>query len=100
MSVTQMLRVLELFRRVASRFFTSSDRGEPMRRILLLGLLFATPCAFGQSNYAVVRGTIVDPQRSPVAGAAVQLTSSATHAVRRAVSNDQGIFEMNALWPG
>src|SRR5713101_2166425 len=100
MSVTQPLRLLELFRRVASRYFTSSDRGEPMRRILLLGLLFAAPCAFGQSNYAVLRGTIVDPQRSPVAGAAVQLTSSATHAVRRAVSNDQGIFEMNALWPG
>jgi hypothetical protein len=71
-----------------------------MRRILLLGLLFAAPCAFGQSNYAVLRGTIGDPQRSPVAGAAVQLTSSATHAVRRAASNDQGIFEITALWPG
>src|SRR6266849_3628093 len=100
MSVTQPLRLLELFRRVASRFFTSSDRGEPMRRILLLGLLFAAPCSFGQSNYAVVRGTVLDPQHNPVPGAGVQITSAATHAVRRAVSNDQGIFEITALWPG
>src|SRR5216684_6783733 len=100
MSVTQMLRLLELFRRVASRFFTSSDRGEPMRRILLLGLLFAAPCSFGQSNYAVVRGTVLDPQRNPIAGTVVQLTSTATHAVRRAASNEEGIFEITALWPG
>jgi len=71
-----------------------------MRRILLLGLLFAAPCAFGQSNYAVLRGTIFDPQHNPVAGADVQLTASATHAVRRTASNDQGIFEITALWPG
>src|SRR6266436_8185455 len=95
-----MLRLLELFRRVTSRFFTSSDRGEPMRRILLLGLLFAAPCAFGQSNYAVVRGIVYDTQRNAVAGSEVQLTSAATHAVRRAVSNEQGIFEITALWPG
>src|SRR5216684_7649337 len=100
MSVTQMLRLLELFRRVRSRFFTSSDRGEPMRRILLLGLLFAAPCAFGQSNYAVLRGAVVDPQHNPVAGADVQLTASATNAARRTASNDQGIFEITALWPG
>ena len=71
-----------------------------MRRFLLLVLLFAAPCAFAQSNFAVVRGVVYDPQHNPVAGSAVQLTSAATHAVRRAVSNDQGIFEVNALWPG
>src|SRR5712692_5389278 len=71
-----------------------------MRRILLLGVLFAAPCAFGQSNYAVLRGAVVDPQHNPVAGADVQLTASATHAVRRTASNDQGIFEITALWPG
>src|SRR5216684_5602975 len=71
-----------------------------MRRFLLLASLFAAPCAFGQSNFAVVRGTVFDPQHNPVPGAGVQITSAATHAVRRAVSNDQGIFEITALWPG
>src|SRR5713226_1072868 len=71
-----------------------------MRRILLLGVLFAAPCAFGQSNYAVLRGAVVDPQHNPVAGADVQLTASATNAVRRTASNDQGIFEITAVWPG
>src|SRR5260370_1187428 len=71
-----------------------------MRRFLSLVLLFAAPCAVGQSNFAVVRGTVYDPQRNPVAGSEVQLTSAATHAVRRAISNEQGIFEVNALWPG
>ncbi len=71
-----------------------------MRRFLLLASLFAAPYAFGQSNFAVVRGTVVDPQHNPVAGSEVQLTATATHAVRRAVSNEQGIFEITALWPG
>src|SRR5260370_16934506 len=70
-----------------------------MRRFLSLVLLFAAPCAVGQSNFAVVRGTVYDPQRNPVAGSEVQLTSAATHAVRRAISNEQRIFEVNALWP-
>src|SRR6266481_2438672 len=71
-----------------------------MRRFLLLASLFAAPYAFGQSNFAVVRGTVVDPQHNPVAGSEVQLSATATHAVRRAVSNEQGIFEITALWPG
>jgi len=71
-----------------------------MRRFLLLVLLFAAPCAFAQSNFAVVRGIVYDPQHNPVAGSEVLLTSAATHAVRRAVSNEQGIFEITALWPG
>jgi hypothetical protein len=71
-----------------------------MRRFLLLASLFVVPCAFGQSNFAVVRGTVYDPQHNAVAGSEVQLTSAATHAIRRATSNDQGIFEITALWPG
>src|SRR5258707_15076095 len=71
-----------------------------MRRFLLLASLFAAPYAFGQSNFAVVRGTVVDPQHNPVAGSEVQTSATATHAVRRAVSNEQVIFEITALWPG
>src|SRR5438874_2149957 len=70
-----------------------------MRRALLV-LLFFAPCAFGQSNFAVLRGSIVDPQRNLLVGADLQLTSSTTHAVRHAVSNDQGLFEITGLWPG
>src|SRR6266446_1969235 len=71
-----------------------------MRRFLLLASLFVAPCACGQSNFAVVRGTVYDPQHNAVAGSEVQLTSAATHAIRRAASNEQGIFEITALWPG
>src|SRR4029077_5251317 len=71
-----------------------------MRRFLLLASLFTAPYVFGQSNFAVVRGTVVDPQHNPVAGSEVQLTAIATYAVRRALSNEQGIFEVIALWPG
>src|SRR5260370_33212074 len=71
-----------------------------MRRFLLLASLFAAPYAFGQSNCAVVRGTVVARQRNPVARSEVQLSATATHAVRRAVSNEQDIFEIRALWQG
>jgi Carboxypeptidase regulatory-like domain len=70
-----------------------------MRRVLWV-LLFFAPCAFGQSNFAVLRGSVVDPQRNLIAGADVQLTSSATHAARHTASNDQGLFELTGLWPG
>jgi len=71
-----------------------------MRRFLLLILLFAAPSAYAQSNYAVVRGTVYDPQHNPVPAADVNITSAATRGARHAVSNDQGIFEVNALLPG
>jgi len=71
-----------------------------MRRILLLMILLSAPCAYGQSNYAVLRGAVMDPQKNPVAGADVQLTSSGTGGVRHAASNEQGLFEITGLWPG
>ena len=71
-----------------------------MRRAILLFLLFLGPGAFGQSNYAVVSGTITDPQQGPVAGAAVVLTSNETHAERRVTTNSQGIFQITGILPG
>src|SRR4030095_9346515 len=56
--------------------------------------------AFGQSNYAVLGGTVVDPQQHVIIGATVQLTSIGTRAVRRVITNDQGIFEITVLQPG
>ena len=74
-----------------------------MRRAILLFSLFLvilTQCAFGQSNYAAVSGTVTDPQQGPVAGAAIVLTSNETHAERRVTTNSQGIFQITGILPG
>src|ERR1019366_368869 len=68
------------------------------KHFLLLVLGFAIP-AFGQSNYAVVTGTVTDAQHLPVVGAALQLTATSTGATRRVVTNQQGLFEASALLP-
>jgi carboxypeptidase family protein len=64
--------------------------------LFLLGL--AVP-AFGQSNYALLTGTVTDAQHLPVVGAAVELTAASTGAVRRVVTNQRGLFEAPALLP-
>ena len=56
--------------------------------------------ALAQSNYAMLGGTVVDPQQHVVVGATVQLTSVGTHAVRRVISNEQGMFQITGLQPG
>ena len=56
--------------------------------------------ALPQSNYAVVGGTITDPQGRAFGGATVQLTSVGTRAERHATSNEQGLFQMTGLLPG
>ena len=66
-----------------------------MRTITLttvFALMLVSAPAFGQSNYAYLSGTILDPQNRVLAGASVQLTSLSTRAARRVSSNDQGIF--------
>src|SRR5246127_3474470 len=69
------------------------------RYSLLLLLLVCVLPADGQSNYAVLSGSVTDLQRLPVAGAAVQLTAASTGAIRRVVTNQQGVFEAPALLP-
>ena len=70
------------------------------RCCVLLTLLFlATLPLYAQSNYATLTGTVTDAQQLPVAGAAVELTAVSTGAVRRAVTNQQGLFEAAALLP-
>ncbi len=64
-------------------------------------LMFLLPLgAFGQSNYATIRGTISDPQHHPVVRAGLVLSSTATGARRTAAANEQGIFEFAGLQPG
>ena len=71
-----------------------------MRKLTFACLLaFASVLIQAQSNYASLSGTVVDPASHAVPGAAVELTSSTTGAVRRVVSNDQGLFEIPGLTP-
>jgi hypothetical protein len=64
--------------------------------LLLPGL---TLPLFGQSNYGVIAGTLMDAQHLAIAGATVQVTALSTGAVRRVVINQQGLVEAPALWP-
>ncbi|MEY2396553.1 MAG: hypothetical protein QOF94_2898, partial [Acidobacteriaceae bacterium] len=68
-----------------------------MRKYFLLLVLGLASPVFGQSNYAVVMGTVTDAQHLPVVGAALQLTAASTGAIRRVVTNQQGLFEASAL---
>jgi len=67
--------------------------------LLLWMLAFVVIPVHGQSNYAVLMGSVTDLQRLPVTGAAVQLTATSTGAIRRVVTNQQGLFEAPALLP-
>src|SRR3984893_8731766 len=66
---------------------------------LLLFVLGMSLPVVAQSNFGVVTGTVTDAQHLPVAGAAVQLTAASTGAIRRVVSNQQGLFDAPALLP-
>ena len=73
-----------------------------MRRIVpvVFCLAIALVTAHAQSNYAVVRGSILDPQHRPVAGARVYITAKGTGAEREVVSNATGLYEIAGLQPG
>ena len=66
--------------------------------LLVVYLQLSAPL-FGQSNYGVITGTVADAQHLPIAGASVQLTAASTGAVRRVVTNQEGLFEAPALLP-
>jgi Carboxypeptidase regulatory-like domain len=71
-----------------------------MKMVFILLLISISPSAFAQSNYAVLGGTVSDPQNRTIAGATVQITSVSTQAVRKVVSNEFGIFQITGLLPG
>ena len=52
-----------------------------------------------QNNYAVVRGSILDPQGHAIAGAHVSITSTSTGARRAVASDAVGLYEIPALQP-
>ncbi len=67
--------------------------------LLCVCVLFTQAMALGQSNYASLSGTILDPQRQAVPNATVELVSTSTHAVRQVTSNEQGLYQITALLP-
>jgi Carboxypeptidase regulatory-like domain len=62
----------------------------------LMGLVVA---GFGQSNYAVVTGTVADSQSLPLVGATVQFKAQSTGAIRVLTTNGSGLFSASALPP-
>jgi hypothetical protein len=64
--------------------------------LLVISSLFV----IGQSNYAVLSGSILDPETHAVVGALVELTSKATGAARHVSTNAQGLYEIPGLLPG
>src|SRR6202140_5384767 len=66
---------------------------------LLLSVLGLALPAYAQSNYAVVKGSVTDPQHLPVVGATLQMKAVSTGATRHLVTNQQGIFEASAVLP-
>ena len=73
-----------------------------MRRIFLASLCLITGIATApaQSNYAVVRGSVFDPQHHAVPGAHIHANDAATGAKREVVSNATGLYEIAGLQPG
>ncbi len=73
------------------------------RKVLILWMfcfVIAFVTAHAQSNYAVVRGSILDPQHRPIAGARVHMTAHETGAEREVISNGTGLYEIAGLQPG
>jgi hypothetical protein len=64
--------------------------------LCLLGLVVP---ALGQSNYAVVTGTVTDSQALPVPNAKVQFKALSTGATRAVTTNVRGLFSAPALLP-
>ena len=67
---------------------------------LALALALALVTANAQSNYAVVRGSILDPQHHAIAGAHVHITAVGTGTEREVAANGTGLYEIAGLQPG
>ena len=67
---------------------------------LLIFLWGAALVLNAQSNYAVVRGSVLDPQHRPVPGARIDLLTTSTGASRGVVSDAAGLYEIDGLEPG
>jgi hypothetical protein len=66
--------------------------------LLLLAAALGLPAAAQTSGE--IRGVVTDASGAAVAGATVTVTNAATGAVRRAATNDEGIYNFPSLQPG
>jgi Carboxypeptidase regulatory-like domain/TonB dependent receptor-like, beta-barrel len=67
-------------------------------RSLLLFAVLLLAASFAHAQYrASLRGTVIDPQGNAVAGATVTLTNTDTSATLTSTSDDNGIYQFNAL---
>src|SRR6266403_689440 len=70
-----------------------------LRFILVLSSLFFLTLSAHAQYRASLRGTVTDPQGSAVVGAKVTLTNTDTSATLTSTSDDNGIYQFNALPP-
>jgi Carboxypeptidase regulatory-like domain len=63
-------------------------------------LTLFTNTAAGQSNYAALNGSVLDPQQRAIVGARVQLSSELTGTERQSTTNVDGIFQITGVAPG
>src|SRR5215471_4125359 len=75
----------------------SRSKGGAMR---LFGGLFLSLSLWAQVEQGSVVGIVTDPQKSPVAGAAVEFVSLTTNVKRSTVTNASGEFNSLPLQPG
>src|SRR3989475_6770944 len=68
--------------------------------LLLLLVLGCATIAPAQVNTATLSGTVSDPQGLPVKDAKVTMTNASTGALRTAVSEDGGRYNLVGLPPG
>src|SRR5579863_4207093 len=67
---------------------------------VLAFLLTAVTAVKAQSNYAVVRGSILDPQRIALPGARVRIEATQRGVERQVLTNQSGLYEIAGLEPG
>ncbi len=74
----------------------------PFRNLGTIILAFLALCLplVGQMNFAVLHGTILDPQNQPVSNAQVTVIAADTGARRAVTSDATGWFEVVGLSPG
>ncbi|MBT9331617.1 TonB-dependent receptor [Paracidobacterium acidisoli] len=72
------------------------------RRFLSASLLFLalSPMLYAQSNYATLRGSVMDGQRHIIPNAHVKVTASATGATRELETDSAGLYVAEGLQPG
>ena len=81
----------------------STDSGRPMRaalRLAVVAALLLPAAAAAQSTLGTIRGTVTDPQKQVVAGAAVLITDQDTGVPRVADTNSVGDYEVPNLRAG